>query len=775
MENSMQEKLEQWIQWVEYDELREGCHNAPHHILGLHTFGDGQVFTVYRPEAQAITVTDMNGRKALELEEVEEHSGFFGKYVPGRKYKAPYKIQVTYGENDIVEMVDPYCFESQITSLDLYLFAEGKHYQIFDKLGAHPTVVDGVEGVLFAVWAPHARAVSVVGDFNMWDNRLNMMRTLEVSGVYELFIPGVKPGAVYKYDILTRTGERLLKADPYANCAQLRPDNASVVTDIRKYDWTDKKWMESRRKENRETRRREKMAIYEVHLGSWRKHGDGTEDGFYNYREAAKELADYVLEMGYTHVEIMGIAEHPFDGSWGYQVTGYYAPTRRYGDPKDFMYFVDYMHSKGIGVILDWVPAHFPKDAHGLARFDGQPLYEHPDKRRGEHPHWGTLIFNYRKKEVSNFLLANGLFWLRKFHVDGLRVDAVASMLYLDYGKNDGEWLPNEDGGNENTDAIELFRHMNQIFEEEEPGTMIIAEESTAWAGVTSPASMKGLGFLFKWNMGWMNDFLEYMHMDPLFRGPNHGRLTFSLDYAYSENYIQVLSHDEVVHGKGSMINKMPGEYDDKFANLRAAYGFMYGHPGKKLLFMGQEFAQYREWSEARSLDWDVLDQERNRQMQTYVKRLNELYAQYDAFYYNDCDPMGFEWMSCLNADMSIVSFVRRGSKKTDQLLFICNFTPVVRENMRFGVPCPGTYELIMSSDDKQFGGTGLDNAPKVTAQKETCDGRENSIVMNVPPLSVTVYRFDYKEQATAKPQQTKKQTTGRNRSSKYTKNRRGR
>jgi 1,4-alpha-glucan branching enzyme len=745
----MQEKLEQWINWMEYDELLAGSHNAPHNILGLHEFGKGQVFTVYRPEAKSVTVTDMKGQRSTELEEVEPGSGFFGKYIDsGKKYKAPYLLHINYGENDTVVTADPYSFDSQISSLDRYLFAEGKHYQIFDKLGAHPMEIDGVKGTYFAVWAPRARAISVVGDFNMWDGRLHPMRILEVSGIYELFIPGVEPWAIYKYQILTRTGEYLMKADPYANCAELRPDNASVVADLTQFAWTDKKWMASRRKETRQTRRQEPMAIYEVHPGSWRKKDDGTEDGFYNYRELAKELASYVKEMGYTHVELMGIAEHPFDGSWGYQVTGYYAPTRRYGSPEDFMYFVDYMHSQGIGVILDWVPAHFPKDAHGLACFDGQPLYEHPDKRRGEHPHWGTLIFNYKKKEVENFLLANGLFWLKKFHVDGLRVDAVASMLYLDYGKNDGEWLPNEKGGNENFDAIHLFQHMNTVFEEEEPGTMIIAEESTAWAGVTSPASMDGLGFLFKWNMGWMNDFLEYMHMDPLFRGPNHGRLTFSMQYAYSENFIQVLSHDEVVHGKGSMINKMPGETDDKFANLRTAYGFMYGHPGKKLLFMGQEFAQYREWSEKRSLDWDLLGETRNRQMQSYVKALNELYHTYDAMYLNDFDPMGFEWMSCQNADMSVVSFVRRGSSDKNQLLFLCNFTPVPREKMLFGVPCAGTYTQILSSDEERFGGSGMKNAKTVKAKKEPFDGRDYSIEMNLPPLSVTVYRYDYKKES---------------------------
>lgn len=739
----MQEKLDQWIKWMEYDEILAGKHNAPHNILGLHEFGKGQVFTVYRPEAQGVTVTNAQGKNPVELEEIGKNSGFFGKYVTGKKYKKPYLLHIQYGEDDIITTEDPYCFEPQLSSDDLYLFAEGKHYQIYDKLGAHPMTIDGVDGVYFAVWAPHARAVSVVGDFNMWDGRLHPMRTLEVSGVYEIFIPGIASGAVYKYQVLTRTGEILMKSDPYANAAELRPDNASIVADLRNYKWTDKKWMQDREKEDRVSLRQKPMAIYEMHLGSWRKRVEDDDNGFYNYRELAPMIAEYVLEMGYTHIELMGIAEHPFDGSWGYQVTGYYAPTRRYGTPEDFMYFVNYMHDKGIGVILDWVPAHFPKDAYALGRFDGQPLYEHPDNRRGEHPHWGTYIFNYGKREVENFLLANGLFWLKKFHVDGLRVDAVASMLYLDYGKDDGEWLPNEDGGNENYDAIHLFQHMNEEFEKEVPGCMIIAEESTAWAGVTSPASLKGLGFLFKWNMGWMNDFLEYMQMDPLFRSGNHGRLTFSMQYAYSENFIQVLSHDEVVHGKGSMINKMPGEEEDKFANLRTAYGFMYGHPGKKLLFMGQEFAQYREWSEKRSLDWFLLDETHNKQMQDYVKELNKLYSKYDALYTKDYDPTGFEWMSCMDADHSTVSFIRRGNTTKNQLLFVCNFTPVQRDKFLVGVPCKGKYQMILSSDETRFGGTGVKNTKTVTAQEVMHDGREYSIQMNLPPLSVTVYRFD--------------------------------
>ncbi len=742
----MNKKLEQWINWVEYDELLAEKHNAPSNILGIHDFHDGQVITVYRPEAEKIIVTDMAGKNKTELEEVEPESGFFGVYLSKKVFDAPYMLSIQYGPGNVVKTSDPYSFKSIISDMDRYLFAEGKHYDIYDKLGAHPCEINGIKGTHFAVWAPHARAVSVVGDFNMWDGRLHPMNILGVSGIYELFIPNVEPGAIYKYKILTRTEEELYKADPYANEAELRPNNASVVADLTTFEWTDTKWIKERRKETRESMIKKPMSIYECHIGSWKKKVEDDDNGFYNYREIAKSLGSYLKKMGYTHVELMGIAEHPFDGSWGYQVTGYYAPTRRYGDPEDFMYFVNYLHSCGIGVILDWVPAHFPRDAYALGRFDGQALYEHPDKRRGEHPDWGTYIFDYSKAEVSNFLIANALFWSRKFHVDGLRVDAVASMLYLDYGKQDGDWLPNEDGGNENYDAIEFFHQLNEICEKEEPGTMIIAEESTAWAGVTSPVELSGLGFLFKWNMGWMNDFLEYMQMDPYFRGPNHNRLTFSMQYAYSENFIQSISHDEVVHLKKSMIEKMPGEVDQKFANLRLAYGFMYGHPGKKLLFMGQEFAQYREWSEARSLDWFALDNPLNQGCQDFVKELNKLYKKYDAFYINDMDRIGFEWMSVDRSDISVVSFVRRGSTSKDQLLFVCNFTPVLRENMRFGVPCKGNYKLLLTSDDPKYGGSGVVNPKTLKATDVEYDDREHSIVMNLPPLSVSIYKFDYVE-----------------------------
>ena len=569
------------------------------------------------------------------------------------------------------------------------------------------------------------------------------MQMMQTSGIYELFIPDVAPGAVYKYQILTRDGEILYKADPYGNQCQVRPDNANVVADLTGYKWKDTDWIENRKQQTRETELKKPMAIYECHLGSWKKKIEDSDFGFYTYRELAKMLCDYVKKMGYTHVELMGIAEYPFDGSWGYQVTNYYAPTSRYGSPEDFMYFVDHMHENGIGVILDWVPAHFPRDAHGLGRFDGMPLYEHPDPRRGEHPDWGTYIFDFGRNEVSNFLTANALFWVEKFHVDALRVDAVASMLYLDYGKQDGQWLPNKDGGNENYDAIELLRKINTVMEERNPGAFLIAEESTAWAGVTAPASMKGLGFLYKWNMGWMNDFLEYMKMDPYFRSFNHNRLTFSLSYTYAENYVLVISHDEVVHLKCSMLNKMPGTEMDKFANLRTAYGFMYGHPGKKLLFMGQEFGQLREWSEARSLDWFLLDQPLHKKMQKWVADLNHMYTTYDACYYNDNNQMGFEWTKVDDANTSIIAFVRRGKTVKDQLLFVCNFVPVERKDYWIGVPCLTEYEEIINSDAKIYGGSGTKNG-KVKAFEEKCDRMPYAISIDIAPLSMMVFRYDY-------------------------------
>ena len=738
----MNKRLEDWINWILIDELKSGIINAPKHLLGNHDYGDGQVIMVYRPHAEKVCVVSPTGKNRDEMECLSD--GVYGFYSAKKKYKGTkYRIETTYQDGTTVVTADAYAFNSQITDFDTYLFAEGKHYDVYEKFGAHPMTIDGVKGTYFAVWAPHARRVSVVGDFNMWDGALNPMQMMQTSGIYELFIPDVAPGAVYKYQILTRDGEILYKADPYGNQCQVRPDNANVVADLTGYKWKDTDWIENRKQQTRETELKKPMAIYECHLGSWKKKIEDSDFGFYTYRELAKMLCDYVKKMGYTHVELMGIAEYPFDGSWGYQVTNYYAPTSRYGSPEDFMYFVDHMHENGIGVILDWVPAHFPRDEHGLGRFDGMPLYEHPDPRRGEHPDWGTYIFDFGRNEVSNFLTANALFWVEKFHVDALRVDAVASMLYLDYGKQDGQWLPNKDGGNENYDAIELLRKINTVMEERNPGAFLIAEESTAWAGVTAPASMKGLGFLYKWNMGWMNDFLEYMKMDPYFRSFNHNRLTFSLSYTYAENYVLVISHDEVVHLKCSMLNKMPGVEKDKFANLRTAYGFMYGHPGKKLLFMGQEFGQLREWSEARSLDWFLLDQPLHKKMQKWVADLNHMYTTYDACYYNDNNQMGFEWTKVDDANTSIIAFVRRGKTVKDQLLFVCNFVPVERKDYWIGVPCLTEYEEIINSDAKIYGGSGTKNGT-VKAFEEKCDRMPYAISIDIAPLSMMVFRYDY-------------------------------
>ena len=739
----MNEKLDRCTNWTIYKEIEDGICNNPHAILGKHEDNGCQVIRAYRPEAECVRIIDENGENEYYMERMT-NEGLFGAYLEDRRYDK-YLLETRYYDGTVLVTEDAFSYDRMISDVDLHLFAESNHYEIYEKLGAHIKTVDGVEGTLFAVWAPHARRVSVVGDFNCWDGRQHQMRILGSSGVYEIFIPRVGEGAVYKYQILTRSGEVLYKTDPYGNQAELRPSNGSVVANLDRFKWTDAKWMKARKKLDRVDLRKRPMAIYEVHLGSWKK-SDSNPHGFCGYRQLAHEIAEYVEYMGYTHVELIGIAEHPFDGSWGYQVTGYYAPTSRYGTPEDFMYFVNYLHEHNISVILDWVPAHFPKDANGLGRFDGEPLYEHPDTRKGEHPHWGTYVFNYEKTEVANFLVANALFWIEKFHIDGLRVDAVASMLYLDYGRDDGQWVANKYGGKENLEVIDLLRHINGIVEERNPGSMVIAEESTAWAGVTSPVDMNGLGFTFKWNMGWMNDFLEYMKLDPYFRQYNHNKITFSMMYAYSENFIQVLSHDEVVHGKCSMIEKMPGYTDDKFANLRAAYGFMYGHPGKKLLFMGQEFAQWREWSEARSLDWNLADEAKNRGMMNWVKALNEMYSKYPAMYFNDYDPIGFEWMDCDNAQESIVSFVRRGDSPKDQLLFVCNFTPMWKENYRIPVPCEGDYQEILNSDAAMFGGYDAVNPNPIKAMEEKCGYKDFCISVKVPPLSTMVFKYDYVE-----------------------------
>ena len=628
-----------------------------------------------------------------------------------------------------------------ITEFDQYLFGQGTHYDLYNKLGAHPMTVDGEEGVYFAVWAPNAEAVSLVGNFNEWNENATPMERLEPLGIYEIFLPEMKIGDIYKYCVTTKAGYTILKADPYGFQAELRPNNASVIADISDFKWQDNRWMKKREKFDD---KKEPMFVYEVHPGSWKKHEQTEEDvdGFYNYREMAHELAKYVKDMGYTHVELMGIAEHPFDGSWGYQVTNYFAPTSRHGSPEDFQYFINYLHQQNIGVILDWVPAHFPRDAFGLAEFDGTCLYEYADPRKGEHPDWGTKVFDYGKTEVRNFLICNALFWLEKYHVDGLRVDAVASMLYLDYGREDGQWVPNIYGGNENLEAIEFFKHLNTIVKKRNPGIVMIAEESTAWPKVTDKAEYGGLDFSLKWNMGWMHDFLEYMKLDPYFRKYNHTKMNFAMVYAYSENYMLVLSHDEVVHLKCSMIEKMPGSYEEKFKNLMAGYAFMTGHPGKKLLFMGQDFGQHREWSEERELDWFLLEKEPNHQLQLFVKELLHLYKSNKCLYEYDCWPEGFEWINADDGDRSIFSFVRHSASGKNNMLFVINFTPVERPDYRVGTTCRRKHTLVLNSDDKKFGGKGKRRPKEYKPVKKECDGRKYSIQYKLPAYGVAVFKF---------------------------------
>lgn len=631
---------------------------------------------------------------------------------------------------------------ANFSELDRYLFGQATHYEIYRKLGAHFTDQYGIRGVCFDVWAPNAARIWVIGSFNGWDETADEMTRLEpdTMGIFELFIPGIEEGALYKYLIETKDGKRLYKADPYANYAELRPGTASAVADIDHFKWTDEKWMEERAKTKDIYAK--PMAIYEVHPGSWKRHPGREDDGFYSYRDLVKYLIPYVKEMGYTHIELMGISEYPFDGSWGYQVTGYYAPTSRYGTPQDFAYFINECHKHKISVILDWVPAHFPKDAHGLTEFDGTCLYEYADPRKGEHPDWGTKIFDYGKNEVKNFLIGSALMWIEHYHIDGLRVDAVASMLYLDYGKQPGQWVPNKYGDNKNLEAVEFFKHVNTLILGRNPGAVMIAEESTAWPKVTGRVEDDGLNFSYKWNMGWMHDFLDYMKLDPYFRKDNHHKLTFAMSYNESEKYILVLSHDEVVHLKCSMINKMPGEMEDKFKNLMVGYAFMMGHPGKKLLFMGQEFAQLQEWSEARELDWYLLENPDHQHMQNWVKKLLHIYQKNPALYELDSSWGGFEWINANDAERSIFSFIRKSKDGKNNLLFVCNFTPVERKDYRVGVPKRKTYKLILNSEDAEFGGNGKECPVSYKAVRQECDGRPYSFAYPLPGFGVAVFRY---------------------------------
>ncbi len=629
-----------------------------------------------------------------------------------------------------------------VSETDCYLFGKGTHYEIYKKLGAHPSVEDGVEGMFFAVWAPNAKQVSVVGTFNGWTEDQYIMKEVNDGGIHTIFIPGLGTGELYKYCITTQEGEKIFKSDPFASSAELRPGTASKTADLSGFKWEDSRWMKNRAKQDPN---QSKLAIYECHIGSWMKHPDGTADGFYNYREFADRLVEYLKDVPFTHVELMGISEHPFDGSWGYQVTGYYAPTSRYGEPKDFMYLVNTLHKAGIGVILDWVPAHFCPDAHGLARFDGGCIFEDPDPRRGEHPDWGTKIFNLGKSEVSNFLIANVMYWINEYHIDGIRVDAVASMLYLDYGKKEGQWLPNKYGGHENLDAIEFFKHMNSIIHDKYPGFLTIAEESTAWPRITGDVKEDGLGFSFKWNMGWMHDFCEYMKLDPVMRSGNHNALTFAMSYNSSENYILPLSHDEVVHLKCSMVEKMPGYKVDKYANLRVGYTFMTGHCGKKLLFMGQEFGQEREWSEARELDWFLLGEELNSGMKNYVGQLLKLYNSHKCLYENDNNWEGFEWINANDNSRSIYSFVRKSSDGKKNLLFVLNMTPMAYDDFRIGVPSKKQFKLLLNSALKEFGGSGQTDIPeKLRTKKGLCDYRGQYIEFHLPAYGALVFEYNY-------------------------------
>ena len=742
----MEQNLYDLMDWAGIEELVYSEASNPHAMLGPHLTESGLLIQALIPTAAEVVVKIASTGRKYPMELADE-AGFFAVLIP-RKSMAAYTLLVTYDNGVTDEIHDPYAYAPQFASEDLKKFAAGIHYSIYDKMGAHPMTINGVSGVYFSVWAPCAMRVSVVGDFNLWDGRRHQMRRIgEGDGsVFELFIPGLTTGVIYKYEVKTKAGLPMLKADPYGNYAELRPNNASVVWDINQYQWNDRAWMDKRAKTGTKDR---PFNIYEVHLGSWmRKEAAKDESGedivgseFYNYREIAVRLADYVQDMGYTHVELMPVMEHPLDESWGYQVTGYYAPTSRYGTPDDFMYFMDYMHGRGIGVILDWVPAHFPRDAYGMANFDGTCVYEHMDPRKGSHPHWGTLIYNYGRPGVSNFLIANALFWAEKYHADAIRMDAVASMLYLDYGKNDGEWVPNIYGGNENLEAVEFLKHLNSVFKGRGDGAVIIAEESTAWPMVTGNAKEGGLGFDYKWNMGWMNDFTNYMRCDPYFRKNNYGELVFSMLYAYSEDFVLVFSHDEVVHGKGSMIGKMPGAtLETKAENLRTAYAFMMGHPGKKLLFMGQEYAQVSEWNEGASLEWGLLELPVHKNMQDYVRTLNKLYLEHPALYEMDYDPEGFEWINCSYQNESMVMFVRKSKKAGETLLFICNFDNMEHEKFRVGVPFEGRYKEIFNTDAKEFGGSGKVNGRVKSSKKIEWDEKEDSIEVNIPPMSVSIY-----------------------------------
>ena len=711
------------------DELVEGRLANPHSLLGAHPQNGTIVVRAFRPDAESVKVR-VEGAEPVELERAHPAGLFEGK-VDGAELPLRYRLEVSYAEGATLVVDDPYAFPPTLGELDLHLASEGRHERIYERLGAHVREVDGVVGTSFAVWAPAARSVSVVGDFNLWDGRLHPMRSLGSSGIWELFVPSLADGDHYKYEIRTQTAEVRLKTDPLAFATEVPPKDASIVYRPT-YEWGDDQWLEKRRDADALAK---PVSIYELHLGSWRRHVQ--DNSPLSYTELADELADYATDLGFTHVELLPVMEHPFSGSWGYQVTGYFAPTSRFGEPDDFRAFVDRLHQRGLGVILDWVPAHFPRDDWALARFDGTALYEHEDPRRGFHPDWGTLVFNYGRNEVRNFLLANALFWLREYHADGIRVDAVASMLYLDYSREEGQWVPNEFGGNEDLDAVRFLTELNELVHGREPGTLSVAEESTAWPGVSRPTYLGGLGFGFKWNMGWMHDTLDYFQRDPVHRSYHHHQLTFALVYAFSENFVLPLSHDEVVHGKGSLLSKMPGDRWQKFANLRSLYGYMWAHPGKKLLFMGGEIGQETEWSEERSLDWHLLEQAAHAGVQSLVRDLNRVYRSRPALWEVDCEPSGFQWLEPNDASKNVLAFARRSADRSDVVVCVCNLSPLPRDSYRLGMPRAGRWVEALNTDSTYYGGSDVGNLGGVVAEEHSWHDQPYSAEVTLPPLGV--------------------------------------
>ena len=714
---------------AEIDALVKGEHSTPHKFLGMHTKDGQTIIRVFIPNAISVTCKKTSDGKEFPLKKAN-NKGFFEVSLKSKPFRYTLKI-----ESDTKwEIHDPYSFNEIITEYDIYLFKNGTHYNVYEKLGANFMVVDGIEGVLFGVWAPNARRVSVVGNFNNWDGRVHPMSNLYYSGVFEIFIPGLKNYDMYKFEIKTNKGSIKIKSDPYAKFSELRPGKASFIYDMSGYNWQDKEYIEEKKHPINGP-----ISIYEVHLGSWRR---GEDNRFLSYTELSDTLIPYVVEMGYTHIELMPLSEHPLDLSWGYQVTGYYSLTSRFGNPHEFMYFVDKCHLNGIGVIMDWVPAHFPKDENGLANFDGTHLYEHEDIRKGEHLEWGTKVFNFGRKEVSNFLIANAFFWVEVYHIDGFRIDAVSSMLYLDYNRNEGEWLPNKYGGRENEEAIEFLKHLNSVLLGKYPNLLMAAEESTSFSSVTHPVEWGGLGFNLKWNMGWMNDFLSYIVKEPIHRSYHHNNITFSMMYAHTENFVLVFSHDEVVHGKGSLIGKMPGDIWQKFSNLRLSYAFMYGHPGKKLLFMGGEFGQFDEWKESKSLDWNLLKYPHHQSIQDFVKEINKIYKEYTPLWCNDFSPKGFKWISVDDSSQSIISFARFGERESDIIIVVCNFTPKTYESFTIGVPQTGTYREILNTDEIKYGGSGVVNFGEIISTNNPYFEYENSISLRVPPLGAIFLRI---------------------------------